>query len=96
VHGEWDTGFNAAIRLYNEGPDPIQGWEVDWVYTDGSNIKQIWSADLSGSNPYKASNLSWNSVIKPNASVNFGLIGQKREVHAQVPLVTGDVCANLH
>ncbi len=92
VHGEWDKGFNAAIRLYNGGSVPIEGWEVNWAYTDGSSINQIWSANLTGSNPYTATNLDWNRIIAPDTSINFGFVGQKNEVRAQVPLVTGEVC----
>jgi cellulase/cellobiase CelA1 len=95
VQGEWDDGFNAAIRLYNGGSVPLRGWEVDWTYTDGSRVNQIWSAGLSGSNPYQATNLDWNRIINPGASVNFGMIGHKQAVHAQVPLVSGDICDTL-
>jgi hypothetical protein len=92
VQGEWNGGFNSVIRLYNGGSVPIQDWEVDWEYSDGSTINHIWSANLTGSNPYKATNLSWNSIINPDTSVNFGMTGQKRIIRAQVPNVTGTVC----
>jgi hypothetical protein len=92
VYGEWNDGFNAAIRLYNEGSAPIDGWEVDWAYSDGSTINQFWSANLSGTNPYKATNLGWNRIINPGASVSFGFIGSKSGVRLQVPTVSGEVC----
>ncbi|MEJ2691788.1 MAG: cellulose binding domain-containing protein [Candidatus Thiodiazotropha sp.] len=95
VQGEWNEGFNAAIRLHNRGSVPVQGWEVEWAYTDGSTVNHFWSANLSGSNPYKASNLDWNTIINPDSSVYFGVIGTKREVQAEVPVVTGDVCGTV-
>ena len=94
LQGEWDQGFNAAIRLYNEGTVPIEGWQVNWEYTDGSTIDQVWSANVSGGSPYKATNLDWNKTIYPGRSIEFGIIGQKNIVNAQIPTVSGSVCDN--
>lgn len=93
VQSEWGTGFVAVVRIRNNGAAPINGWKVNWRYTDGILIGQHWNASLSGSNPYSASNLNWNAVIYPGQSVEFGMLGQRAIPPAQVPQVTGALCA---
>jgi hypothetical protein len=93
VQSEWNTGFVAVIRIRNDGAAPINGWELNWRYTDSIAIPQHWNAKLAGSNPYKASNLNWNAVIFPGRSVELGMVGQRPMPPAQVPTVTGALCA---
>src|SRR5690606_23626709 len=57
VTNQWGDGFTGAIRITNNGSSPISGWNVSWSYSDGSRITNSWNANLSGSNPYSASNL---------------------------------------
>lgn len=94
VDNEWPTGFAASIIITNTGNTPINGWDIGWQYNDGSTITSSWNANLSGSNPYTASNLSWNANIAPQASVSFGLQGAKANVGvpAAVVPITGDIC----
>lgn len=93
IVNEWSNGFQAEIRITNNGPSSINGWTVNWEYSDGTSINHGWNASLSGSNPYTASALGWNSAIAPNQSVAFGFVANKGAGQAQTPLVTGDVCA---
>lgn len=93
VRSEWGTGFLAAIRIRNNGAAPINGWDVSWGYRDNIVLKYKWSAKFSGSNPYSAHNLNWNAVIFPGRSVYFGMVGQRVTPPAQVPAVTGALCA---
>lgn len=89
VTSSWSGGFQGAIRITNNGTSTINGWHVNWSYTDGTQILTSWNANLSGSGNYSASNLSWNAVIAPSQSVEFGLIGQGG---GNASAVTGDVC----
>ncbi|MEI6894106.1 MAG: cellulase family glycosylhydrolase [Colwellia sp.] len=96
IQSDWPTGFVAEIRITNDGTAPIDGWEVQWSYDDAV-ANNIWNANVSGSNPYTASNLSWNSSIAPGSSIVFGLQGSKSVANSTAPvaLVTGDICGEL-
>jgi hypothetical protein len=95
VQSDWGTGFVAAIRITNDTGTPIDGWSVNWAYTDGSRRTGGWNANFSGSNPYTASALGWNSKINPGQTVEFGIQGNKGVAGGPVqrPVVTGSVCS---
>jgi rhamnogalacturonan endolyase len=93
VSNEWNTGFTGAIRITNNGSSAINGWSVKWSYTDGTQIIGSWNATLTGTNPYTATNLSWNASIQPGQSAEFGVQGTKgTSTSAVIPVVTGSVC----
>ena len=93
VSNEWNTGFTGAIRITNNGTSAINGWNVKWSYTDGTQIIGSWNATLTGSNPYTATNLSWNASIQPGQSAEFGIQGTKgTSTTAVIPVVTGSIC----
>lgn len=92
VNSQWSNGFTATIRIKNTSNVVINGWDVNWQYTDGSKITNLWNATLNGNNPYNAKNLSWNSRIQPGQTVEFGFQGNKSAAAATVPAVTGAVC----
>lgn len=92
VTNDWGSGYTAAIRIKNNGSNAINGWSVNWNYSDASRITNSWNANLTGSNPYGATGLSWNSSIQPGQTVEFGFQGTKNNGAAQVPAVTGSVC----
>lgn len=92
VFNEWGNGFTGAIRITNNGTSAIDGWSVNWSYSDGSTITNGWNAKLTGSNPYTASNIGWNGSIQPGQSVDFGFQGAKNGGTASRPQVTGTPC----
>jgi len=92
INSQWGNGFTAAIRIKNTTSQTISGWSVNWQYTDGSKVTNLWNASLTGSNPYSAKNLSWNTNIQPGQTVEFGFQGSKPTGTAVVPVVTGGVC----
>lgn len=92
INSQWNNGFTAAIRIKNTGAQPINGWNVNWQYADGSKVTNLWNASLTGSNPYNAKNLSWNSTIQPGQTVEFGFQGTKPAGNVQVPVVRGSPC----
>ncbi|WP_456297022.1 cellulase family glycosylhydrolase [Vibrio sp. AK197] len=87
ITSSWPGGFQGAIRITNHGNNPINGWNVNWSYGDGTTITQSWGSNLSGS--YHASNLVWNATIAPEQSVEVGFIGNG---NGDASAVTGDVC----
>lgn len=92
VTNDWGSGYTAAIRIKNNGTSAINNWNVSWSYTDSTRVTNSWNATLTGSNPYSATGLSWNSSIQPGQTAEFGFQGTKNNGAAQIPVVTGSVC----
>lgn len=93
VSNEWNTGFTAAIQITNNSTAAINGWSVNWSYSDGTTLTGTWNATISGTNPYAATSLSWNGTIQPGATVEFGFQGNKgTSTTALKPTVTGSAC----
>ncbi|MEI6894108.1 MAG: glycoside hydrolase family 9 protein [Colwellia sp.] len=94
ISNEWQSGFVAVIQITNNGSETINGWQVNWEYTDGTLRTNGWNAVVSGDNPYSASSLSWNSQIAPGQTVEFGMQGTKgtENTPAATPVVSGSVC----
>jgi O-glycosyl hydrolase len=92
VTGDWGSGYTAVIRIKNNGSATINDWNVSWNYSDASRVTNSWNANLTGSNPYSATGLNWNSSIQPGQTAEFGFQGTKNSGSAQVPSVTGSVC----
>lgn len=62
VDNEWNTGFVASITIKNDTGAAINNWNLNWQYNT-NRITSSWNTNLTGSNPYNATNLSWNSSI---------------------------------
>lgn len=92
IQSQWGNGFTAVIRIKNTATTVIDGWNVNWQYSDGSKVTSLWNASLSGANPYNAKNLGWNARIQPGQTVEFGFQGSKPAGAASVPAVTGTHC----
>jgi endoglucanase len=91
VSNNWGSGFVGAIRITNNGSSAINGWTVNWTYTGSTRLSGKWNATVTGSNPYSATSLSWNSTIQPGQTVEFGFQGTHSGT-AEIPTVTGSVC----
>jgi endoglucanase len=94
VQNHWSDGYVGRIVIANTGSTVINGWTVGWSFSDGASITNLWNATLSGSNPYSATALSWNSLINPGQSVEFGFQGRKGQLNGPAPTttVTGSIC----
>jgi len=92
ISSQWKGGFNGAIRITNNKTTAINGWSVTWNYTDGSRVNGYWDAAVTGTNPYVATNLSYNAIIQPGQTVEFGFGGTNGANRASTPTVTGAVC----
>lgn len=91
ISNEWNTGATGAITITNTSTVAINGWTVGWQYTT-NRISSSWNVNLGGSNPYSASNISWNGTIQPGQSVSFGFQVDKRGGSAERPTITGSIC----
>lgn len=92
IDSQWNNGFGAKIKITNDGTTAINGWNVSWRYSGDNRITSSYNATLTGSNPYSATNLSWNNLIQPGQSVEFGFQGSKGAAAAEVPVITGTGC----
>ncbi len=93
LQNQWDTGFVAEIHLTNTSTEPVNGWEVSWQYSAGNARTDGWNANVTGSNPYTATPLGWNTIIQPGQTRSFGVQGTKASGSAaEVATVTGDIC----
>lgn len=92
IQNEWNSGYIGLIRITNNGDSALNGWQVGWEFTDGSTLQNSWNATISGSNPYSAEPLSWNSTVQPDQTVEFGFQVSKGQPNAVVPTLTGTTC----
>ncbi|MET0355161.1 MAG: pectate lyase [Cellvibrio sp.] len=88
VTNNWGSGFTAEIKVTNNTSATVNSWSVSWQESNAS-VTSAWNATLSGSNPYSATGVSWNSTLAPNASASFGLQGNGT---ASAPTVSGSLC----
>ena len=92
IDNEWNNGFVASITITNTHSAAVDAWDVAWEFAPGTALSNHWNASLSGSNPYQASNLSWNNSLAPGQSISFGLQGTKSGLSADIPELTGSLC----
>ncbi|WP_322633177.1 cellulase family glycosylhydrolase [Glycomyces albidus] len=75
VQSQWPGGFTADVTVHNLG-DPIDGWDVEWVWPEGQSVTHGWNADFTTTaERVNAKNLSYNRTIATGASVSFGFNG---------------------
>jgi hypothetical protein len=92
INNQWSNGFTATVKVTNSGASAINGWNINWRYNGGDRITSSWNVNLTGSNPYTATNISWNGNLQPNQSVEFGIQGSKGNAPAEIPVINGTVC----
>ena len=91
IDSEWNSGFVASITIKNDTTSAVNGWNVNWQYAS-NRITGSWNTNLAGTNPYAASNVSWNGSLAPGQSVSFGFQGNKNGATAERPQVNGALC----
>ncbi|MFI5550376.1 cellulose binding domain-containing protein [Streptomyces sp. NPDC051738] len=73
---QWSGGFQADVQLSNTGSSAWNGWSLDWSFTDGQQISQLWNAEYTQSgSAVTAKNVGWNGNVAAGASVGFGFTG---------------------
>ncbi|WP_323816268.1 non-reducing end alpha-L-arabinofuranosidase family hydrolase [Cellvibrio sp. NN19] len=94
IENEWGNGFVASVTIKNDSTVAVNNWSVNWTYAN-NRISGSWNANLSGTNPYTASNLSWNGNIAVGQSVSFGFQGEKNGGSAERPIINGSLCGSV-
>lgn len=92
IDNEWSNGFVASIQIKNDTAAPVNNWSVNWQYAN-NRVTNSWNANLAGSNPYTASNVSWNGNIAAGQTVSFGFQGVKNGATAERPQINGTLCS---
>ncbi len=92
VDNEWSTGYTASITVKNDTNAAVNNWSVNWQYAN-NRVTNSWNANLTGSNPYTASNVSWNGNIAAGQTVSFGFQGVKNGATAERPQINGTLCS---
>lgn len=71
----WDTGYNANIKLENTGDSTMQNWYLGFDYNN--SITNIWNAEIASNedNEYVIKNVGWNQDIAVGNSIEFGISG---------------------
>jgi endoglucanase len=94
VNNSWGSGATASIEITNIRSTVINGWSVNWNYVN-NRVTGSWNATVTGSNPYTATNLSWNADIQPGQTVSIGVqVNGNGAIEA--PTVYGSICTNSY
>lgn len=94
VNNSWGSGATASIEITNIRSTVITGWSVNWNYVN-NRVTGSWNAAVTGSNPYTASNLSWNANIQPGQTISIGVqVNSNGAIEA--PIVYGSICTNSY
>lgn len=91
VDNEWTSGYTASITIKNDTKAPISNWNINWQFNT-NRITSSWNANLSGTNPYTASNLAWNGNIAIGQSISLGFQVDKINGSVERPTINGTVC----
>ena len=94
ITNQWGNGFTASIKITNNTNAAVNNWNVSWQYAGDNRITNSWNASVSGSNPYAASNASWNGNLSAGQSTEFGFQGTKGNAAPEIPTLSGTLCGN--
>lgn len=73
---DWGSGFVGDYVIGNEGPAPVEGWQLEFDLPSSETITSAWSANLSRSgNRYTLTDASWTHTVAPGSSVEVGFQG---------------------
>ena len=80
---------STAVRTLQSYTVPIAGWTVQWTYTNGQTISQIWNGQLTTSGAaVTVRNVGYNGSIAPNATRTFGFLGSWNNSENPIPSLT--------
>lgn len=88
VTNSWGSGFTGVIRVTNTGTGTSSGWTANWQYAGSNRITNSWNANVSGTNPYAATHLSWNGTLGAGQTAEFGFQGNTNGGSVETPAVT--------
>ena len=73
INDDWGSGYCAQVNVINNG-NSAEDWTVDFEI-DGT-VRNMWGALYSqNGNIVTAEGVSWNNIVQPGQSRNFGFCG---------------------
>ncbi|MFF9063240.1 cellulose binding domain-containing protein [Streptomyces sp. NPDC014882] len=76
VTNQWAGGFQADVKLANTGTSAWSGWSLNWAFTGGQKVSQLWNAEYTQSGgSVTVRNTGWNGTVAAGSSVGFGFTG---------------------
>jgi len=73
VTGSWSGGFQAAVKVTNNGSAPINGWALNWTFPGDQKISNLWNASFTQTGAQvQATNASYDGALAPGASTTMG------------------------
>ncbi len=74
VANQWPGGATVNVTITNLGSTTINGWTLAWTFPDPSqSITDLWNGSYAQvGQDVSVSNATWNGVIAPGDSVDFG------------------------
>lgn len=91
VENEWNSGYVASINIKNDTDKTVSQWSVNWQFAQ-DQVSNSWNANVSGGNPYLATNMDWNGNLAPGQTVSFGVQVNKNGASAERPKINGTLC----
>jgi aryl-phospho-beta-D-glucosidase BglC (GH1 family) len=81
-YGDWGSGFTGGITLTNNGPQAVNGWDLQFDFAPA--ITQIWSAQLvsDAGGHCEVRDAGYDAFIPSGQSVNFGFLGAPGNITA--------------
>ncbi|GGW36054.1 cellulose binding domain-containing protein [Streptomyces griseoloalbus] len=78
ITNQWSDGFQADVRLTNTGSTTWNGWSLNWSFTDGQKISQLWNASHTQSGPaVTVRDTGWNGTVAAGSSAAFGFTASR-------------------
>ncbi|SDC96756.1 cellulase family glycosylhydrolase [Glycomyces harbinensis] len=75
VQSQWPGGFTADVKIVNLG-EPVDGWDVEWVWPEGQSVTHGWNAHFTTTaEQVNATSLSYNAEVATGGSISFGFNG---------------------
>lgn len=95
INTVWYGGFNADIKITNNGPTAINGWTVRWTFGEYTTDISTWQSVLSAPDGVHATatNVSYNATISRGSSMIFGWNGRSPGTSVPTDLtINGAAC----
>lgn len=76
VDNDWGSGFQATVTVTAHAP--VDGWRVEWEFTDGQTVTQAWNARVTSSGgAVTALNPEWGGALEQGATAEFGFTASR-------------------
>lgn len=78
LEGQWDSGYNAKVKIKNISHEVIHDWYISFAFDEV--ISNIWNAEIFrySEGKYIIKNAGWNQDIKSGDSVDFGFSASEK------------------